>query len=169
MTTVPTPPAGGDVAALVESLTFTADGLVPAIAQQHDTGEVLMMAWMDAESLRLTLETGWATYWSRSRGELWRKGATSGHLQRVLSVAADCDRDTLLLQVDQTGPACHTETTSCFTGRVVAEPADPHAVDGSAEPADPRAAADAAPTQDAVQTHERTAAPTAADTRGETA
>ena len=123
--TASTPPSGDDVAALVESLSFTADGLVPAIAQQHDTGEVLMMAWMDAESLRLTLETGWATYWSRSRAELWRKGATSGHLQRVLSVAADCDRDTLLLQVDQTGPACHTGTASCFTGRVVAEPADP--------------------------------------------
>lgn len=133
MTTASTPPSGDDVAALVESLTFTADGLVPAIAQQHDTGEVLMMAWMDAESLRLTLETGWATYWSRSRGELWRKGATSGHLQRVLSVAADCDRDTLLLQVDQTGPACHTETPSCFTGRVVAEPADPRAAHTDAD------------------------------------
>ncbi|GEM_PF-2379148 len=136
MTTAPTPPAGDDVSALVDSLTFTADRLVPAIAQQHDTGEVLMMAWMDAASLRLTLETGWATYWSRSRGELWRKGATSGHLQRVLSVSADCDRDTLLLQVDQTGPACHTETTSCFTGRVVARPQDPRSADPDAETAE---------------------------------
>ena len=119
--------------ALAARLKRTSDGLVPAVVQQHDTGEVLMMAWMDAESLRLTLETGWATYWSRSRGELWRKGATSGHLQRVLSVAADCDRDTLLLQVDQTGPACHTETTSCFTGRVVAEPADPRETHADAD------------------------------------
>ena len=84
-----------------------------------------MMAWMNAESLRLTLETGWATYWSRSRGELWRKGETSGHLQRVLAVHADCDADTLLLTVDQTGPACHTGTRSCFTDRLLAEPAAP--------------------------------------------
>ena len=90
---------------LVASLAFDDRGLVPAIAQQEGTGEVLMMAWMNAESLRLTLETGWATYWSRSRGDLWRKGETSGHLQRVLAVHADCDADTLLLTVDQTGPA----------------------------------------------------------------
>jgi phosphoribosyl-AMP cyclohydrolase len=132
MTTVPAPAPDDAVAALVDSLTFTPEGLIPAIAQQHDSGEVLMMAWMDAQSLRLTLETGWATYWSRSRGQLWRKGATSGHLQRVVSVAADCDRDTLLLQVDQTGPACHTETVSCFTGRVVAQPQDPRTA-GAAE------------------------------------
>ena len=93
---------------LVASVTFDDRGLVPAIAQQEGTGEVLMMAWMNEESLRATLETGWATYWSRSRGELWRKGETSGHLQRVLAVHADCDADTLLLTVDQTGPACHT-------------------------------------------------------------
>ncbi|TFI41048.1 phosphoribosyl-AMP cyclohydrolase, partial [Micrococcus endophyticus] len=103
---------------LVASLAFDDRGLVPAIAQQEGTGEVLMMAWMNAESLRLTLETGWATYWSRSRGELWRKGETSGHLQRVLAVHADCDADTLLLTVDQTGPACHTGTRSCFTDRL---------------------------------------------------
>ncbi|MEX3566300.1 phosphoribosyl-AMP cyclohydrolase [Micrococcus endophyticus] len=110
---------------LVASPAFDDRGLVPAIAQQEGTGEVLMMAWMNAESLRLTLETGWATYWSRSRGELWRKGETSGHLQRVLAVHADCDADTLLLTVDQTGPACHTGTRSCFTGRLLAEPAAP--------------------------------------------
>lgn len=110
---------------LVASLAFDDRGLVPAIAQQEGTGEVLMMAWMNAESLRLTLETGWATYWSRSRGELWRKGETSGHLQRVLAVHADCDADTLLLTVDQTGPACHTGTRSCFTDRLLAEPAAP--------------------------------------------
>lgn len=110
---------------LVASLAFDDRGLVPAIAQQEGTGEVLMMAWMNAESLRLTLETGWATYWSRSRGELWRKGETSGHLQRVLAVHADCDADTLLLTVDQTGPACHTGTRSCFTDRLLAESAAP--------------------------------------------
>lgn len=102
---------------LVASVTFDDRGLVPAIAQQEGTGEVLMMAWMNEESLRATLETGWATYWSRSRGELWRKGETSGHLQRVRAVHADCDGDTLLLTVDQTGPACHTGTRTCFTGR----------------------------------------------------
>ncbi|NEK47159.1 phosphoribosyl-AMP cyclohydrolase, partial [Rhizobium leguminosarum] len=85
---------------LVASVTFDDRGLVPAIAQQEGTGEVLMMAWMNAESLRATLETGWATYWSRSRGALWRKGETSGHLQRVRAVHADCDGDTLLLTVD---------------------------------------------------------------------
>lgn len=110
---------------LVASLAFDDRGLVPAIAQQEGTGEVLMMAWMNAESLQLTLETGWATYWSRSRGELWRKGETSGHLQRVLAVHPDCDADTLLLTVDQTGPACHTGTRSCFTDRLLTEPAAP--------------------------------------------
>ena len=112
---------------LVATVTFDDRGLVPAIAQQEGTGEVLMMAWMNEESLRATLETGWATYWSRSRGELWRKGETSGHLQRVRSVHADCDGDTLLLTVDQTGPACHTGTRTCFTGRELVMP--PAAVD----------------------------------------
>jgi phosphoribosyl-AMP cyclohydrolase len=93
------------------------DGLVPAIAQQHDTGEVLMLAWMDDEALRRTLTTGQATYWSRSREEYWVKGATSGHLQRVVSIALDCDGDTLLVKVDQTGPACHTGTRTCFDER----------------------------------------------------
>ncbi|WP_106362317.1 phosphoribosyl-AMP cyclohydrolase [Glycomyces artemisiae] len=106
--------------AALEGLAFNAEGLVPAIAQQHDTGEVLMLAWMDAEALRRTLATGKATYWSRSRGEYWVKGETSGHHQAVLSVAADCDGDTVLLQVDQTGPACHTGTRTCFTGREIA-------------------------------------------------
>ncbi|GIG62775.1 phosphoribosyl-AMP cyclohydrolase [Longispora fulva] len=91
-----------------------ADGLVAVIAQQHDTGEVLMLAWMDDEALRRTLATGRATYWSRSRGEYWVKGDTSGHVQRVLSVHLDCDGDALLLRVDQTGPACHTGAPSCF-------------------------------------------------------
>jgi phosphoribosyl-AMP cyclohydrolase len=105
---------------VIADLTFNADGLVPVIAQQHDTGEVLMLAWMDAEALRRTVATGKATYWSRSRAEYWVKGETSGHHQAVVSVAADCDGDTLLLQVDQTGPACHTGTRTCFTGREIA-------------------------------------------------
>jgi phosphoribosyl-AMP cyclohydrolase len=96
-----------------------ADGLVPAIAQQHDTGEVLMLAWMDDEALRRTLATGRATYWSRSRKEYWVKGETSGHVQRVVSVALDCDGDTILVTVDQTGPACHTGTRTCFDGRTL--------------------------------------------------
>ena len=105
---------------VIANLTFNADGLVPAIAQQHDTGEVLMLAWMDAEALRRTIATRKATYWSRSRGEYWVKGETSGHHQVVVSVAVDCDGDTVLLQVDQTGPACHTGTRTCFTGREIA-------------------------------------------------
>jgi phosphoribosyl-AMP cyclohydrolase len=89
-------------------------GLVPAIAQQHDTGEVLMMGWMDDEALARTLATGRATYWSRSRQEYWTKGETSGHRQWVRRVSLDCDGDTVLLQVDQEGPACHTGTRTCF-------------------------------------------------------
>jgi len=95
------------------------DGLVPAIAQQHDTGEVLMLAWMNDEALHRTLTTGRATYWSRSRKEFWVKGETSGHVQRVVSVSLDCDGDTLLVSVDQTGPACHTGTRTCFDGRAL--------------------------------------------------
>ncbi|NJP67044.1 phosphoribosyl-AMP cyclohydrolase [Streptomyces spiramenti] len=91
-----------------------ADGLVPAVAQQYDTGEVLMLAWMDDEALRRTLATGRGTYWSRSRQSYWVKGETSGHTQRVHSVALDCDGDTLLLRVDQRGPACHTGDRTCF-------------------------------------------------------
>lgn len=90
-------------------------GLVPVVAQQWDTGEVLMVAWMDAEALRRTRETGLATYWSRSRGEYWVKGETSGNLQAVKDLRVDCDGDTLLLLVDQTGPACHTGSRTCFT------------------------------------------------------
>ncbi|HEV3171150.1 MAG TPA: phosphoribosyl-AMP cyclohydrolase [Actinocrinis sp.] len=105
--------------AIADRLRRTADGLVPAIAQQHDTGEVLMLAWMDDEALRRTLATGRATYWSRSRREYWVKGDTSGHVQRVVSVALDCDGDTILLKVDQTGPACHTGTRTCFDGRTL--------------------------------------------------
>ncbi|HRO12396.1 phosphoribosyl-AMP cyclohydrolase [Amaricoccus sp.] len=97
----------------IASLRFDARGLIPAIAQSRD-GEVLMLAWMNAESLAATLATGQVTYWSRSRAQLWRKGETSGHLQRLLELRLDCDRDCLLLIVEQTGPACHTNRPSCF-------------------------------------------------------
>jgi phosphoribosyl-AMP cyclohydrolase len=97
----------------IASLRFDAAGLIPAIAQARD-GEVLMLAWMNAASLAETLETGRVTYWSRSRGALWRKGDTSGHVQRLVELRVDCDRDSLLLVVDQTGPACHTNRPSCF-------------------------------------------------------
>ncbi|MEI8082776.1 MAG: phosphoribosyl-AMP cyclohydrolase [Actinomycetes bacterium] len=99
---------------LQQQVVFNSDGLVPVIAQQHDTGEVLMLAWMNAEALRRTFDTGRATYWSRSRGEYWRKGDTSGHTQHVVAVRIDCDGDALLLQVDQVGPACHNGLRSCF-------------------------------------------------------
>ena len=97
----------------IASLRFDAKGLIPAIAQARD-GEVLMMAWMNAESLAETLATGQVTYWSRSRAALWRKGETSGHVQRLVELRVDCDRDCLLLIVDQRGPACHTNRRSCF-------------------------------------------------------
>ena len=96
------------------TLKFNEAGLIPAIAQQHDTGEVLMMAWMNAEALRKTLETGRVTYWSRSRQAFWIKGESSGHVQKLVDLRVDCDRDCLLVLVDQTGPACHTNRRSCF-------------------------------------------------------
>jgi phosphoribosyl-AMP cyclohydrolase len=99
---------------LLAAIAFNADGLVPAVAQQHDTGEVLMLAWMNRDSLAATVRTGQVHYWSRSRGRLWRKGETSGHTQRLIELRVDCDGDTLLLRVDQTGPACHTGERSCF-------------------------------------------------------
>lgn len=95
-------------------LVFNEQGLIPVIVQQVDTREVLMMAWMNAESVALTLETAAATYWSRSRDELWVKGATSGNTQRVISLSYDCDSDALLMVVDQTGAACHTGDRTCF-------------------------------------------------------
>ncbi|MDX2233848.1 MAG: phosphoribosyl-AMP cyclohydrolase [Hyphomonadaceae bacterium] len=93
---------------------FDRDGLIPAIAQDADTGAVLMLAWMNAEALARTLETGAATYWSRSRQALWVKGETSGHAQTVVDVRVDCDQDAILLRVRQTGAACHTGATTCF-------------------------------------------------------
>ncbi len=100
-------------------LTRNAEGLVPAVVQQHDTGEVLMLAWMDDESLARTLRSGHATYWSRSRQEYWVKGETSGHVQHVREIRLDCDGDTLLLRVQQDGVACHTGARTCFDSDVV--------------------------------------------------
>ena len=99
---------------VLETISFDSNGLVPAIAQQHDSGEILMMAWMNAESICETLETGRVCYWSRSRQSLWRKGESSGQIQSLQELRVDCDGDTLLLQVDQTGVACHTGRRSCF-------------------------------------------------------
>ena len=96
------------------SLKFDVNGLIPAIAQDHDSGDVLMMAWMNAESVARTLETGRVTYWSRSRQAFWIKGETSGHTQKLVEMRVDCDRDCLLALVEQTGPACHTNRRSCF-------------------------------------------------------
>ena len=101
-------------ARLIAEIRFDANGLVPCIAQQHDTGEVLMMAWMNAESVAETLTTGRVCYWSRSRQALWRKGETSGQQQRLVDLRVDCDGDTLLALVDQDGVACHTGRRNCF-------------------------------------------------------
>ncbi|MEO0981582.1 MAG: phosphoribosyl-AMP cyclohydrolase [Pseudomonadota bacterium] len=97
---------------------FDKDGLIVAVAQDAATGEVLMLAWMNAEALRATIETGRGTYWSRSRGALWVKGETSGHTQKVVEIRVDCDQDAVLLKVEQTGGACHTHRRSCFYRRV---------------------------------------------------
>ncbi len=100
--------------ALEQAVTFDAAGLVPAIAQQHDSGETLMLAWMNRAALAETLATGRVCYWSRSRRALWRKGERSGQVQRLVELRIDCDGDTLLLRVEQTGVACHTGRRSCF-------------------------------------------------------
>ncbi|HXP31629.1 MAG TPA: phosphoribosyl-AMP cyclohydrolase [Stellaceae bacterium] len=100
--------------AVLAALSFDADGLVAAVAQQHDSGEVLMLAWMNREAVRETLTTGRVCYWSRSRQALWRKGESSGHVQRLVELRVDCDGDAVLLRVDQTGAACHTGQRSCF-------------------------------------------------------
>ncbi|GAB6053709.1 phosphoribosyl-AMP cyclohydrolase [Magnetospira thiophila] len=98
----------------LENLKYNADGLIPAIAQQHDTGEVLMMAWMNKASIEETLQTGHVCYWSRSRSKFWRKGESSGQVQHLKEMRWDCDGDTLLLLVDQLGVACHTGRRNCF-------------------------------------------------------
>ena len=98
----------------LDEVAWNSDGLLPAIAQDFETGEVLMMAWMNAEAVAQTLETGRVTYWSRSRQAFWIKGETSGHVQELVDLRVDCDRDCLLAVVRQTGPACHTNRRSCF-------------------------------------------------------
>ena len=97
-----------------QSLRYDAQGLIPVVAQDYATGEVLMLAWMNADAVARTLDTGRVTYWSRSRRAFWVKGETSGHHQRLVEMRLDCDRDALLVRVDQTGPACHTNRRSCF-------------------------------------------------------
>ena len=103
-----------DIEERIAQVAFNADGLAPVIVQQWDTHEVLMLAWVNDEALRRTLTTGRAVYWSRSRQEYWRKGDTSGHIQVVRGARLDCDGDAILLLVEQTGPACHTGTRTCF-------------------------------------------------------
>ncbi len=98
----------------LDNLKYNSDGLVPAIAQQHDTGEVLMMAWMNREAIEETLQTGRVCYYSRSRKTLWRKGESSGQVQMLKELRIDCDADTVVVKVDQTGPACHTGRRDCF-------------------------------------------------------
>ena len=124
---------------LIDAVAFDADGLVPAVAQQHDTGEVLMVAWMNRAAIEETIATGWVCYWSRARRALWRKGERSGQVQRLVELRIDCDGDTLLARVEQTGVACHTGQRSCFFraldgGRLVtlSEPlVDPETLYGS--------------------------------------
>jgi phosphoribosyl-AMP cyclohydrolase len=132
-------------AAVLAATRFDAQGLVPAIAQQHDSGEVLMMAWMNADAIRETLATGRVCYWSRSRAKLWRKGESSGQVQTLKEFRLDCDGDTILLLVDQLGVACHTGRRNCFFHavrqgefRIVADViADPKSLYGDANDSPP--------------------------------
>ena len=104
----------------LDEIRWTADGLIPAIVQDSETGKVLMFAWMNRESLQLTVDEGYAVYWSRSRGKLWRKGEESGHKQKIVHIQLDCDEDVLLLSIEQEGGiACHTGRQSCFYRRLV--------------------------------------------------
>jgi len=116
---VDTPPSDRSIREFCDRVAFDAAGLVPAVAQEQHSGAILMLAWMNRTSLELTLRTGWATYYSRSRGELWVKGETSGHRQRVRRVAQDCDGDAIVLVVEQSGPACHTGNQSFFDALAV--------------------------------------------------
>jgi len=130
---------GVDVAAALDRARFNTDGLLPAVIQQHDTGEVLMLGWMDREAMQRTLTQGRVTFWSRSRQQYWRKGDTTGNAQWVRSAALDCDGDTLLVRVVQVGVACHTGTRTCFDGdelTVVADAAPGESVRGVAASSD---------------------------------
>ena len=106
------------ISSVLQTMTFDEHGLIPAIAQQHDSGEVLMLAWMNRDAVIETLQTGRGCYWSRSRQALWRKGETSGQIQTLVEFRVDCDGDTVLLRVDQSGVACHTGRRSCFFNAV---------------------------------------------------
>lgn len=121
--TLESAPTGTRVAldAVFEALRFDADGLLPAVAQHADSGEILMFAWMNRAALRETLQSGRVCYFSRSRGSLWRKGETSGNVQQLKELRFDCDGDVILMKVDQTGPACHTGRASCFYLKVEGE------------------------------------------------
>jgi len=144
MTELPAPGAPDQAAraAFLAAIRFDAQGLVPAIAQQHDSGEVLMMAWMNRAAVEETLATGRVCYFSRSRDALWRKGETSGQVQRLIELRVDCDGDTLLALVEQTGVACHTGRRSCFFrairdgafAEIAAPEVDPQALYGHAHP-----------------------------------
>lgn len=103
-----------DLEKTLQHLSFNNEGLIPVITQRHDTGEVLMMAWMNREALDITLQEGYVCYWSRSRNQLWRKGETSGNTQKLMELRIDCDGDCLLCLVEQIGPACHTGRSNCF-------------------------------------------------------
>lgn len=128
------PGTQADLDAFIAAMPFDANGLIAAIAQQHDTGEVLMLGWMNETALRATLTNGQATYFSRSRQTLWRKGETSGQTQKVVGMRLDCDGDALLLHVDQQGAACHTGRRSCFYLQIDG----PHVVVRDAPLIDPR-------------------------------
>ncbi|MGI6004763.1 MAG: bifunctional phosphoribosyl-AMP cyclohydrolase/phosphoribosyl-ATP diphosphatase HisIE [Christensenellales bacterium] len=116
---------------MIENIKWNEEGLAPAIAQDINTGAVVMMAWMNEQSLKQTIETGYATYYSRSREKLWKKGETSGHLQRVRGIYLDCDGDAILLKVDQTGAACHTGEYTCFFNELWKAPEDKTTSQGS--------------------------------------
>lgn len=107
----------GSLDALFSAIAFDRDGLVPAVAQQYDSGEILMVAWMNRDALKETVETGQVCYWSRSRQKLWRKGESSGQRQRLIELRVDCDGDCLVLLIEQTGVACHTGKRACFFRR----------------------------------------------------
>lgn len=127
------------LAAVMEQLRFNGDGLIPVIVQDDEDNTVLMLAWMNREAIARTVAEGRAVYWSRSRGEFWRKGDTSGHVQYLRSLAYDCDADTLLLRVTQIGAACHNGTRSCFTQQIVAQEIEEetYGMQASEQPADP--------------------------------
>ena len=133
----PDPRPTGQVDDVVAGLRFDDAGLIPAVVQDDQDGTVLMVAWMDAEAVRRTLTTGRTWFWSRSRREHWRKGDTSGHVQHVRSVTADCDSDTLLVRVEQVGPACHVGTRSCFSAPLALPDAGPVHQGGNQRPPEP--------------------------------